>query len=245
MKNHIQIVLLLFAINLVNAQEQKFTHYSSWSSFVPKVNINSTFYISSEFHFRRTNFLKDWEQLIIRPSVHFIPNKTCDFSFGYSFIRNYSFSDYSIPINANEHNIWQQVQLNHSHKKLNFKHRFRLEERFIDKILQSINGVNSINGTNYKNRLRYRFALARPIIKINNSKNISIKIFDELFINLEDGIRPKSLNQNWFYVGLDYPLTSKIGLGIGYHNIGLNSSNNNNTFTTNHILQTTVTYSIN
>lgn len=243
MKNKIQIVLLLCAINLVNAQEKKFTHHSSWNGIILKVKIDSTFYVSSEFHFRRTNFLKDREQFIGRPSVHFTPNKTYDFALGYSYIRNYSFSDYSNPINANEHNIWQQVQLNHTHKKLNFKHRFRLEEIFIDKIVQSINGVNSINGSNYKNRFRYRFTLTKPIMKVFENKKIYVKIFDEFFINLQDGIRPKSLNQNWFYIGLDYPLANKIGFGIGYHNIGLNSSNN--TFITNHILQTTVTYSVN
>jgi hypothetical protein len=243
MKNICVAILLILVFNQARAQEQKANHSSSWNSFIPRVKIDNSFYIASEFHFRRTNFLKDWEQFIIRPAIHFKKSETYDFALGYSYIRNYSFLDFSIPINANEHNIWQQVQLSHAQGKINFKHRFRLEERFIDEIVQSSGGLYSIEGSNYNNRFRYRFTLTRPIIKIKENKSISIKIFDELFINLEDGIRPKSFNQNWFYVGLGYPITSKMGLGMGYHNIGLQGGNN--TFITNHILQTTVTYAIN
>ncbi len=229
--------------NLVCAQETKNSHYSSWNSIVPKMTFNKSFYIKSEFHFRRTNFLKDWEQLMIRPSVHYKPDEIYDFSLGYSYIRNYSFSDFSTPINANEYNIWEEVQLSHAGKRLKFKHRFRLEERFIDKIVQPSVGVYSIKGTSYNNRFRYRFTLTRPLIKLSGTKSISLQIFDELFINLDKGIRPKSFNQNWFYLGLGYPITSKIRMGMGYHNIGLKSGNNR--LITNHILQTTVSCNLN
>ncbi|TXE18568.1 DUF2490 domain-containing protein [Psychroserpens burtonensis] len=243
MKNIYIAFLLILVFNLASAQENSASHSSSWNSFIPKVKIDNSFYITSEFHFRRANFLKGWEQFIIRPAIHFKKNETYDFALGYSFIKNYSFADFSIPINANEHNIWQQVQLSQSQGKISFKHRFRLEERFIDKIVESSNNHYGIGGGNYNNRFRYRFTVTRPIIKIKEDKSISVEIFNELFMDLEDGIRPKAFNQNWFYVGLGYPITSKMGLGIGYHNIGLNGGNN--TFITNHILQTTITYLVN
>ena len=243
MKNIYITLVLIIVFNFTNAQDNNASHFSSWNSFIPKVTIDNSFYITSEFHFRRTNFLKGWEQFIIRPAIHFKKNETYDFALGHSFLRNYSFADFSIPINANEHNIWQQLQLSQTQGEISFKHRFRLEERFIDQIVESSNNQYGIDGNNYNNRFRYRFTVTRPIIKIKEYKSISIKMFDELFIDLEDGIRPKSFNQNWFYVGLEFPITSKIGLGFGYHNIGLNSGNN--TFITNHVLQTTIAYSIN
>jgi len=242
MKDICTALLLILVFNQARAQEQKDSHSSSWNSFIPRVKIDNSFYTVSEFHFRRTNFLKDWEQFIIRPAIHFKKNETYDFAIGYSYIRNYTFSDFTVPINTNEHNIWQQVQLSHAQGKINFKHRFRLEERFIDKIVSLPDGLYNIDGNIYNNRFRYRLTLTKPIIKIDKNKGISVKIFNELFINLEDGIRPKSFNQNWFYVGLDYPITSKMALGMGYHNIGLQDGNN--IFISNHILQTTVTYVI-
>ncbi|MFT5926662.1 MAG: hypothetical protein ACI9WL_001411 [Rubritalea sp.] len=243
MKNYIKIMLLLCAVHRSNAQEQNLSHSSSWNSFIPTVKIDNSFYVTTEFHFRRTHFLQDWEQFIARPAIHFKKNDTYDFALGYSYIRNYAFSDFTIPIDANEHNLWQQVQLNHAQDKIKFKHRFRLEERFIDKIATDSTGNSDTDGTTCNHRFRYRFTLTRPILKISDTQSIFIELFDELFINLEEGTRPKSFNQNWIYAGLGYPITSKIGLGIGYHNIGLKGGTN--TFITNHMVQTTLTYVMN
>jgi hypothetical protein len=135
------------------------------------------------------------------------------------------------------------VKLNQAQDKIKFKQRFRLEEGFTDKIATDSTGNSDTDGTTYNHRFRYRFTLTRPILKISDTQSIFIELFDELFINLEEGTRPKSFNQNWIYAGLGYPITSKIGLGIGYHNIGLKSGTN--TFITNRMLQTTLTYVMN
>tara|TARA_B100000809_G_scaffold266760_2_gene331282 strand:- start:14599 stop:15330 length:732 start_codon:yes stop_codon:yes gene_type:complete len=242
MKNYIKIVFFLGFFQFTLAQGNNYSHCSSWNSFVPKVTFDKSFCLVSEFHFRRTKFLNDWEQFVFRSAVHFKQNQTCDFSLGYSYIQNYSFADYSISINVKEHNIWQQLQLNHVEGQINFKHRFRLEERFIDNVLKLSYKEDVIKGQNYCNRFRYRFTIELPILKIYKTKKISVKIFDEIFVNLKKGIRPISINQNWLYVGLGYPVTSKMALGIGYQHIGLNS--NANTFIANHILQTTMSYTV-
>ena len=243
MKKIIGIFFLLSVVNTINGQEIKKDHSSSWNSIMTKMELSEHWQLVCEFHFRRTNFLQDWEQVIARPSVHYKPNTTYDFSIGYSYIKNFAFSEFSNPINTNEHNLWQQVALNHSSGKIKFNHRFRFEERFVDNIIEPSIASYIIDGTSYKNRFRYRFTLKRPIIKVKENTFISVKIFDEIFINQDKGICPKSFNQNWFYVGLDYPLNKHFTLGIGYHNIGLKGIGN--TFITNTILQTTVGYTIN
>jgi hypothetical protein len=50
---------------------------------------------------------------------------------------------------------------------------------------------------------------------MSDTHSIFIELFYELFINLEEGTRLKSFNQNWIYAGLEYPVTSKIELGLG------------------------------
>jgi hypothetical protein len=122
MKNYIKIMLLLCAVHRSNAQEQNLSHSSSWNSFIPTVKIDNSFYVTTEFHFRRTHFLQDWEQFIARPAIHIKKNDTYYSALGYSCIRNYAFSDFTISIDANEHNLWQRVQLNHTQDKIKFKH---------------------------------------------------------------------------------------------------------------------------
>ena len=226
MKNNILLLVLLAVFGTTNAQEAtNFSHFSSWNSFTPKVNLSEQFYAKSEFHIRRTNFLAVWEQFLARPSIHYKPNDTFDFAIGYSFLRNYSYSDFSIPINANEHNIWEQVALSHKEAVYGFNHRFRFEQRFIDNIITTVNGDFGIDGTNYANRFRYRFSVSRPLFKIVEGKKVSINFFDEIFLSLDDGLEPTALNQNWVYLGFSVPIRINISFGLGYHHIGLNSSN--------------------
>ncbi|MCH3884504.1 DUF2490 domain-containing protein [Tenacibaculum aquimarinum] len=243
MKNNIILLIMFAVLGTVKAQESaNFSHFSSWNSFTPKVNLSEKFYAKSEFHIRRTDFLSVWEQLLIRPSIHYKPNTTFDLSVGYSFIRNYNYAEFSVPIDANEHNIWEQVALSHKEGKYDFNHRFRFEQRFIDNIIASNDSGFAINGTNYANRFRYRFTVSRPLFKISEDKKVSIKCFDEVFLSLDDGLEPIDLNQNWVYLGLSVPLRSNISFGLGYHHIGLTSSNE--VFVSEEILATSISLSL-
>lgn len=242
-KIYLYIILFFGAILSGTAQENdSYSHFSSWNSITPKVSINEHFYAKSEFHIRRTKFLKVWEQFLVRPSLHYKLNTTYDFSLGYSFIRNYAFSEFSVPINANEHNIWEQVALSHEEGKYGFNHRFRFEQRFIDNIISQTNGGFSIDGTNYANRFRYRFTVSRPIFKLSEDKSVSIKFFDEIFLSLDDGLEPIDLNQNWFYLGFSAPINKTITMGLGYHHIGL--TNGNEVFVSDEILATSISLTL-
>lgn len=226
MKKNILFILLFCAFGWVSAQEAtNFSHFSSWNSFTPKVNLSEQFYAKSELHIRRTDFFAVWEQFLVRPSVHYKPNATFDFSLGYSFIRNYNYAEFSVPIDANEHNIWEQIALSHKEGKYGFNHRFRFEQRFIDNIVALSDGGFAIEGTNFANRFRYRFAVTRPLFKISSDKTLNIKFFDEIFLSLDDGLEPVDLNQNWVYLGVTFPISKSVNLGLGYHHIGLTSGN--------------------
>ncbi len=225
---HIIIILLLIPV-AVFSQSTTDQGYSSWNSVILDYTINNKVYIKNEAHFRRTNFLKNWQQLLIRPSVHYKYNDAVDLSVGYSFSKNFR-ENY----NFNENNVWEQVILSHISGKSKFKHRFRLEQRFIDQVFELP------NGTDFKMRFRYRFTWGMPLLKIINNKKISITVFDEIWLNTNLGIVPKSLNQNWFYVGLSYPILKNTSLGLGYMNDYLPTGLNH--FKSNHILQTTLKY---
>lgn len=237
-------LILIFGSILSNTAQENDSHslLSSWNSITPKVSINDQFYAKSEFHVRRTNVLKIWEQLVLRPSMHYKLNSTYDFSVGYSFLRNYAFSEFSVPINVNEHNVWEQVALSHKEGQFGFNHRFRFEQRFIDNIISQTNGNFSINGTSYANRFRYRFTILRPIFKLNEGKFVSFKFFDEIFLSLDHGLEPINLNQNWLYLGLTAPITRKISMALGYQHIGL--TNGNEVFISDEIIATSLSLTL-
>ena len=235
MKKKLYYLLLLIPV-LSMAQTKE--NYSSWNSLIMDYHINDNFYLKNESHFRRTNFLSDWQQILIRPSLHYKYNKTVDFAIGYTYSRNYK-----EPKNFNENDAWQQVQLSHTSQKSSFKHRFRLEQRFIDEIAQTTTGNFTKDGTNFSMRFRYRFTWSMPLFKVNGDKKLSVAAFDEIWLNAEKGIVPRSVNQNWFYAGLSYPISKKASIGLGYLDAYAPIGGNHN-FADNHILQTTLKYHI-
>lgn len=239
MKFYSTILLLLIGSTLY-AQENTYHKSSAWFSAIGDVHINNKFYGKTEAHIRKTGFTDHWQQLLIRPSIHYKLNNTVDFAVGYTFIRNYSYAPYSTPIDKNENNIWQQVTLSHASGKVKFKHRFRYEERFIDKVVEK-DGHLGVYGTSFTTRFRYRFTTSFPLVNIGEKHELSAQFFDEIWLNLDEGrVLPERLNQNWFYAGLAFEVNPKASIGIGYLNDHLALSGDN--FETNNILQTTLSY---
>ncbi len=232
------ILILLFIVPMaVCSQHSTDESHSSWNAVIVDYSINNNFYLKNETHFRKTNFLKDWQQFLIRPSLHYKYTQNVDFSVGYSFIKSYREA-----YNFNENNVWQQVLLSHASGASKFKHRFRFEQRFIQHITQLSNANFSADGTDFFMRFRYRFTWQAPLFKIADTKSLNAVAFDEIWLHTDKGIVPKALNQNWFYLGLSYQIFKNTNLGIGYMSAYAPVHTDN--FNSNHILQTTLKYHI-
>ncbi len=230
--------LLLFLVTTICSQAQTIESYSSWNSIILDYKINNDFYLKNESHFRRTNFLENWQQILIRPSIHYKLDKSVDLSVGYTYAKNFRQN-----INFVENGTWEQFMLTQHHGKSTFKHRFRLEQRFIDQVIKQADNSYGIGSTDFKMRLRYRFTWGIPLFKVSENKHVSFTAFDEVWLNTNKGIKPKSLNQNWFYVGLSYPIFKNASIGMGYLNTY--APKGANIFSCNNVLQTTFKYHFN
>lgn len=236
----ILISISIFTISSVYTQEKK-KHYSSWNTINITKSFNNKWSINAEFDFRRTNFLKDWEQIILRPTVHYKFERDLDIALGYSYIKNYSYSSFSAPINANENNIFQQFTIKHKFSKFSFDHRLRFEERFIDKVTQGQDDSYFISGTKYRNRFRYKFQIVKLLKAFNNRQQLNLLIYDEAFLDLRNGLRPEKLDQNWMFIGLNFKLNKHINIKSGYHDV---YAKRGYIFINNQIWETALTYKI-
>lgn len=233
-----RLILITFLISAsVLGQTQSNSQFSSWNSLKLKGHLDSHFCLKSEFNFRRTNFLNDWEQIMIRPSLNYQLNDNLKFSLGYTHSRNYSFSNYSIPENLLEDNIWQQALFGFDFGKVEFKNRFRIEERFREYIDES--NDQPAGSRNYSNRLRYRFITVLPLYP---KLGISAVLYDEIFFGFRKMQEINTPDQNWVYIGLQYPLNDNLKLSSGYHYI---DKMGKPTGINNHIWETSITFNIN
>lgn len=204
------LVLLIgfLSTHTIKAQE---THGDPefWFLLLNHYQIDEQWTVGNELHIRRTEFISENKQFILRPFVNFKPGETVVYSIGYSFIRTEPYGDFPLPDFQLEHNFWEQVTLNQELSQTTISHRYRMEHRFQENLAQELSsGEVTKDGYNFSNRFRYRLTLRKPI-----SDDYFIHIFDELWVSADSKFKNVGYNQNWIYLGL--------GRNVGNGNIQL------------------------
>ena len=216
------IILLSILGFTISGYAQDRQEYGSWNAAFLTKNIGEDWNVRLEYHHRTTSFLKYHEQTVIRPSIDYRLDSIFSFAAGYSYLHNDQNINIAKP-DFYEHNLWQQVALNHEIGLMNFNHRLRVEERFIAAIVER-GGQELIDGSNYQTRLRYRLTASIDVLK---NPNISIVAYDELFLNFNSGILPDTVDQNWIFIGSQIGIAKGLNITSGYHFIVLPRSGNN------------------
>ncbi len=162
----------------------------------------------------------NWQQLLVRPAVNYHLNDQVMFTAGYSFYKNYPYGEYPIQFPNWEHHLYQQVQLNQSIGRLRIAHRFRMEERFIARMTESIEDPTQVEFDSYvyQSRFRYRIWLTVPLTKPDKSGAgvFTANLYDELFLNFGDSQRLDLMNQNRISALLGYQVSPSAQVMVGY-----------------------------
>jgi hypothetical protein len=125
-----------------------------------------------------------------------------------------------------EHRIWQQIMYKHAVGRIQWQHRARLEQRFIQR--HSIEDGESVyhGYDHYLNRFRYRMMLTVPLGGkkiIPNSYFLSA--FDEFFVSWGNGITYHKPDQNRIFVGVGYQFKQPFSVQLGgFHHILLKAN---------------------
>lgn len=206
--------LLIFSGVLTVQAQDTSKDFLFWGSVVPNFKLTDKFSFKNEFHWRRSDFIENWMQFIVRPSVSYAVSKKISFTFGYTYANNYPYHDFSPTIPIPEHNLWEQVVLKSVYGKVKVTHQFRLENRWIG-IVNNVDSGQEIDGFNFVNRFRYRLIGNFPITTIGETP-VSFTLFNEVMITLTDGLRVNSVNQNWIVglINFHLPKSSKISVGL-------------------------------
>ncbi len=218
---HVLLVTICLSFG-VTSKTQTIDHNTNvWLMNLNRYQLSDKWFASSELHVRRTDGIEDWQQFLFRPALNYAFNNSVTGSFGYTYIRTSPYGRFSAPILVPENNLWEEITLNHKSGKVGFLHRFRLEHRFIGKVVFR-NDRPKIQGSDFKQRFRYRFTGNFPLFQSNKW---FASWFDEVFINLNNGFMPLAMNQNWFYLGLGRKLKNG-NVQLGYMNQLISLSNN-------------------
>jgi hypothetical protein len=243
-KYFILIFIMTLGFQNISAQTVTATQFNSWFMYFGNHKLNDKFGLHTEYQFRRSDFVKDWQQSLMRVGIdYYLPNKGMATG-GYGWIVSFPYGEQPIAVKSTEHRIFQQLILQQKIGRFHFNHRYRLEQRFLENASLDINGEKVVDGFNFKQRARYRFFVSVPISKPKMEDNtLFLAFYEEVFLGFGNGVQKNILDQNRLYFALGWRFDKDFNVQLGYlnHRViksdGVRSENN-------HTLQLGISYNL-
>jgi hypothetical protein len=190
------LCIIFFLGNLVsNSQEDT----GNWIMYFGTNKISDRLSIHSEVQYRNhTISPTNIEQLLLRTGLNYHIKPNVSATIGYAYIGNHTYESERKSPEIEEHRIWQQFLTVNKIGRFKFEHRYRIEERFIEK--------------DFKTRFRYRLMMFYPLNrKLLETGSVYLGIYNELFIN---GVKT-FFDRNRLYGGIGYKYDKNTEFQIG------------------------------
>lgn len=197
MNRFLCIVALLFS-TLLFAQNTGEDKLGSWHMYFGTNQVSEKFSVHTEAQLRYYENGKNFNQLLLRTGLNYHISSNAIATMGYGYIiTDGTFEEFSGETNAREHRIFEQFILKNKVWKLNFEHRYRLEQRFL----------NFSDRTDTQHRARYRLQVTLPL-----SDTFFLNFYDEVFLNLQNEV----FGQNRLYGALGIHVTDNLSAQVGF-----------------------------
>jgi len=209
-----KILLALAALCLgsgsARAADQHADNYNAWFNYVGDHPLfGSPWGLHLEVQNRREDWGDEWQQLLIRPGINYTLSPTVTVSAGYGYVKTYPYGDLPVANEFDEHRIWEQVAYKMKMFGLEWTHRVRLEQRWIEE--QNKAG----DTTNWRGENRFRYML-RTAIPLTASKNTYLALWNEVFLNFGGNIQKNHFDQNRAFLGIGHKITPTTRIEIGF-----------------------------
>jgi hypothetical protein len=225
MKKLLAVILLLVAINGI-AQPRISDHNTiGWYTTSLTKSLDSSFSITSEYHWRRVHIIKDPQQTEFRIGVNYRVHPQVSFYLSYAAISTYPYGEHTvagIPEKFTEQSIGEQMTITSKLGKINLSQRVRLEQRWVNR-----HNLNAPDQTVFLNRFRYMPRFELPVKKWYGA------FYDEIFIGFGKNVGENVFDQTRMALLLGHRFSKHIRLEGGYFNqvLQLNREiNNSNVF---------------
>jgi long-subunit fatty acid transport protein len=205
-------ILLVLLPLFVTAQSRRITHNDQvWFGDFSKIRLNDKWSVYFDLGLRRTDWLEQWSQTVLRPGITRKLNSNVSITAGLAW-----FDHYTSTVIRPEGRGWQQLLFTESFGRLKLSHRLRAEQRFN----QAIKGGELVDDYNYNNRYRYQlslqFALNKPVLQ---DRTAYIAVSDEVMLNSGKEIAYNYFDQNRLAAGIGYKWNDSFNVLVSYMNV--------------------------
>lgn len=244
MRNLIFIGFLISSIFTSISQKQISSQTHAWAMYTGNHKFSEKWGIHTEYQWRRSDLFQDWQQSLLRLGIDYYGKNNDQYTLGYGWIKSFEYGDQPIAHFTNEHRIWEQFILKNKVGRVDFQHRYRFEQRFIENWIKDSKGEFNQDGFLFRQRVRYRFLVTVPISRKEMKDNtLFLAIYDEPFLGFGKGIGKNILDQNRLYGAIGWRFNKNLNIQLGYLNQyivkadGIKSERN-------HTLQIGITYNL-
>jgi hypothetical protein len=212
-----QLIILFLACSFLGmSQKQIDNHQNSWWNVSSTVKLNNKYSVSGLYSWRRYDFVNTWQQSLARIGFNYKVKENFTITPGYDWVVTYPFGG---GYDFTEHRIYEQFTVKNKIGRVKVKHRYRLEQRFLENIKLDDNNNYVSDGNRFRQRTRYRLTLTIPLNHSTMDEHtLFLSVFNEVFVNFGKGAGKKPLDQNWFNASLGWKFNSHTSLKIGYQN---------------------------
>ena len=214
MKNLLFIITVLlstagYAQNRINEYNQ-----IDWFAFFITPKISNKVSAHIEYQWRRTDWIKNWQQSLPRAGINYKINANLTLQAGYAWIFTYPYGTSTIaaiPKTFPEHRLYEQLTISTSAGKINFSNRLRLEQRWIGKFT-SVESKKPDDWV-FVNRIRYM-----PRVDIPLNKKIYAAAYDEILIGFGKNVAENIFDQNRIALMIGCKFNPQLRVEAGYIN---------------------------
>lgn len=240
MKYIISILFILITLNYTNAQTEILKDNGSWLTLTNKIKVSEKISITNVTQQRRVNFLKNTQGFLYSPSINYKIAKKVTLGAGFMHFKYFPNGVSHASIKKDEYRFFQDLMVSSNLGNFKINNRFRFEERVIDLINTDVI-PNTIDGSKYVNRFRYRIQATTNLFKLKNKKYILGKLSNEIRVRFAGGgINEPDFDQNNFAALFGYKLlpNSTVWMGYGRYYYKINATH----YVSNNILHVNLSY---
>lgn len=214
--------LALQVRNLAHSQNTRLNDYNNvgwWATF-GTFKVAEKWSIHAEYQWRREDYVLYWQQSLLRFGMNFQAGPKTQLRLGYAWIETYPYGDY--PINAlgrdfTEHRLFQMATLTDKPGRVDFAHRFMLEQRWIGRYTSA--EATKEDDFFFVNRLRYMFRMQYPLEgNTLDDREFYAAAYDEIFIGFGKNVNENVFDQNRIGLLAGYRFSKKLRIEGGFFN---------------------------
>lgn len=206
------LLLVVLLPAFAKAQRQRVHTNMLWFGHYSTIRLHERFAVNSDVQVRTKNWTEKWAQQLVRSGIQYKLNTHLSVTAGGAWFRHAVYSGEQLFF-RNEWRPWLEVAYGDKWKKSTFLQRLRLEERFIQKV------VNGRKAAGYEQlaRLRYRIEYQVPL----KGSAVSGSLVNEFMVHPAYAGSERFLDQNRLFAGINVTVSPETVLQMQYMKIVL------------------------